>query len=119
MTERKTGTEVVDQAQDASIWNTEPAVVRGVVISIVGAVGTILVVFGWLDADQKQQLEENAGTIAVAVLVIVPILQGLWTRLAAYAPRTAAEIAVENTDAAYAAGQVGATKPAPTLAPPP
>lgn len=106
-----TGSKVIAQAHDNSIWNTEPAVARGAVISVVGAGGTILVVFGVLDNDQKMALAENAGTIAVSMLVIIPIMQGLWTRLAVWSGRTAARIAVAN-----AAKPSGA---APTLAPPP
>jgi hypothetical protein len=108
---QRAGAEVVEQAEDNSIWNTEPAVVRGAVISIVGAIATLLVVGGVLDADQKRTLEDNAGTIAVAVVVIVPILQSVWTRFAVWSGRTAAQIALEN--AAKPAGAV------PTLAPPP
>ena len=111
MTEQKTGAAVVAQARDNSVWNTEPAVARGAVISIVGAAATVLVVGGILDAGQKQQLEDNAGTIAVAVLTIVPILQAVWTRFGVWSGRTAAKIAVEN-----ATSPVGA---APTLTPPP
>lgn len=94
-----TGHEVVEQAKDNSVWNTEPAVVRGAVISIVGAIGTILVVSGILDTDQKQQLQDNAGTIAVAVVLILPILQGIWTRFGAWSGRSAARIALVNAKA--------------------
>lgn len=111
MAEPKTGVDVIEQAQDNSLWNTEPAVARAAVISVVGAGGTILVVFGILDNDQKQALAENAGTIAVAILAIVPIAQAVWTRVATYSPRTAAKIAVENAEAPAGA--------APTLLTPP
>lgn len=111
MTEPKTGSAVVEQAQDNSIWNTEPAVARGVVISVVGAGSAILVVFGVLDNDQKQVLAENAGTIAVSVLAIVPIVQAVWTRFGVWSGRTAARVAIDN---AYSA--IGA---APTLEGPP
>ena len=107
----KTGAAVVAQANDDGLLNTEPAIARGAVIALVGAVGTVLVVAGVLDEGQKQVLEENAGTIAVALLTIVPILQAVWTRFAVYSPRTAAGIAVEN-----ATSPIGS---APTLEPPP
>lgn len=105
------GVAVREQATNTSFLNTDPAVARGAIISIVGAIGTILVISGVLDAEQKRQLEENAGTIAVAVLVILPILQSVWTRAAVYSPRTAAEIAVTNSEQPAGAP--------PTLAPPP
>lgn len=106
-----TGKEVIAQSKDNSWLNTEPAVARGAVISVVGAGGTILVVFGILDNSQKEALAENAGTITVAILAIVPIVQAVITRLAVYSPRTAAKIAVANAKAPEGAP--------PTLAPPP
>jgi hypothetical protein len=111
MTDQKTGAEVKEQARDTSLLNTEPAVVRGAVISLVGAFAAVLVAFGVLDESQKQTLVDNAGTIAVAIMVILPILQGVWTRFAVYSPRSAAKIAVEN------AGQPASAQP--TLDPPP
>lgn len=111
MSDPKTGAAVVAQANDDSWLNTEPAVVRGAVISIVGALATLLVVGGVLDAEQKRTLEENAGTIAVAVLVILPILQSVWTRFGVWSGRTVAKIAMENASKSSSA--------VPTLAPPP
>jgi hypothetical protein len=108
---QKAGQEVNAQAKDNSLLNTEPAVVRGAVISVVGALATLLVVGGVLDESQKRQLEDNAGTIAVAVMLILPILQSVWTRFAVYSPRSAAQVAVAN--AAQPAGAL------PTLDPPP
>jgi hypothetical protein len=93
------GRDVVAQSKDTSIWNTEPAVARGLVISVVGAGGTILVVFGVLDNEQKEALAENAGTITVAILAIVPIVQAVWTRFGVWSGRTATRIAVENAKA--------------------
>lgn len=119
MSEATKRAEVVAVAKDDSWWNREPAVLRGAVVSVVGSVATVAVVAGWLPQEQKQLLEDNAGTIVVAVAAIIPIAQGLWTRLKAFAPKTAATIAVVNTDEAYAAGKTGAPKPAPTLLSPP
>lgn len=105
------GEAVIEQANDNSILNTEPAVVRGAVVSLVGAVGTVLVISGAISPEQKQVLEENAGTIAVAAMTILPILLSIWQRFSVYSPRTAARIAVEN-----AVQPAGA---APTLMTPP
>lgn len=96
MTETKTGEEVREQARDPSWLNRDPAIVRGAVISLVGAVATVLVVAGVLDTEQKRVLEDNAGIIALAVLTVVPIVQAAWTRASVYSPRTAAKIAVAN-----------------------
>jgi hypothetical protein len=96
MAEQKVGLAVVAQAQDNSIWNTEPAVARGAVIALVSAVGGVLVVTGILDNEQKEALSQNAGTIAFAALTIVPILQAVWTRFGAWSGRSVAKIALEN-----------------------
>jgi hypothetical protein len=96
MVEPTTGREVREQAQDNSFLNTEPAIARGAVIAAVGAIGTVLVVLGVLDESQKEALAENAGTIVVAILAILPIVQALWTRISVYSPRSAARIAVES-----------------------
>src|SRR5215207_8635557 len=109
--DQKVGGEVVEQATDNSIFNAEPAVVRGAVISVVCAFAALLVVGGVLDQGQKEALEQNAGTIAVAVMVILPILQSIWTRFAVYSPRSAAKIAVVNAAAP--------ARTVPTLDPPP
>jgi hypothetical protein len=111
MSHATSGTEVYAQASDNSIFNADPAIVRGAVISIVGLIAGLLVMTGVLSAEQKQVLEDNAGAIAVAVITILPILQAIWTRFAVYSPRTAAQIAVTN-----AAKPTGA---APTLEGPP
>jgi hypothetical protein len=121
MGEPTSGFAVREQAQDNSFLNTEPAVARGAAISLVGAVGTILVVFGVLDNTQKEALADNAGTIVVAILAILPIVQAAWTRIAVYSPRTAAKIAVQNADASVSATQEwGAPASAtPTMLTPP
>lgn len=90
--------DVVRQAQDDSWLNKEPAMVRGAVISAVGGLGAVLVVAGVLDEGQKQALADNAGAIAFAVWIIVPILQSAWTRLAVWSPRTAAQVAVASAE---------------------
>jgi hypothetical protein len=92
-----TGAEVVAQAENDSILNTEPSAVRGVVAS---GVTTVLVVFGVMAEDQRQPIITAVGETAfwgfTAVVTIVPIVQGLWTRLRTYSPKTAAEVAIEN-----------------------
>lgn len=106
-----TTTEVIEQAHDNSLPNTEPAIVAGAVVGIVGAVGSILVIGGYIDADQKKALEDSAGQIVPAVIVIAAIVQAIITRVRAYSPRTAARIALVNAKAPAGA--------APTLIGPP
>lgn len=92
------GHEVKKQASDDGPLNTEPAVVAGSVVGIVSAIAAILVIGGYIDEDQKRQLESSAGQIVPAVLLIVPIVAALIARIKTYSPRSAARIAVANAD---------------------
>lgn len=111
MAQNPTRSEVVAQANNDSPLNTDPALVRGAVVGIVGAVASILVIGGYVDEGQKSALVDNVGVIVPAVLVIASVIQAVWTRLAVYSPRSAARIAIENANAP-------AGSP-PSLAPPP
>jgi hypothetical protein len=111
MTDALTGHPVVKIANDASLPNTEPALITGSVVGIVGAAASILVIGGYIDADQSQQLKDAAGQLVPAVLIIVAIIQAVITRLHVYSPKSAANVAVINANAP--AGS------APILAPPP
>jgi hypothetical protein len=110
MTER-TGAAVVEQADDNSILNTEPAVATGVIVGAIGAIGAVAVIGGWIDQSAADELKKQAGIIVPSIFIIAGIVQGLLTRLRAYAPRTAAKIAIANATAPAGAP--------PTLAPPP
>jgi len=105
------GHEVVKQANDNSIQNTDPALVRGTIVGIVAAVCSILVLGGYIDESQKQSIIDNVGIIVPALVALISIIQAIWTRMAVYSPRSAAKIAVTN-----AAAPAGTP---PTLAPPP
>jgi hypothetical protein len=85
--------------------------ITGSVVGIVGAAASILVIGGYIDADQSQQLKDAAGQLVPAVLIIVAIIQAVITRLHVYSPKSAANVAVINANAP--AGS------APILAPPP
>lgn len=104
------GREVIQQAADNSVGNTEPALVRGAVVGVVTVVGSILVLGGYIDESQKQSLIDNIGVIIPAVFAIAAVVQAFWTRFGVYSPRSAAKIAVLNASPATIA---------PTLAPPP
>jgi hypothetical protein len=109
--EQKVGGEVVRQATDNSLMNTEPAAVAGAVVGIVGAVGSILVIGGYADTGQIDVLKNEAGIIVPACFIIAGTVQAIWTRMKAYSPRSAARIAVAN--AAATAGSVPALDPPP------
>ena len=107
----ESGQVVRDQARDDSFFNTEPAVLRGAILSGIGIATTVLVMTGVLSPEQKQILEDNALTIAAAIIAILPILQAIWTRFAVYSPRSAARTAVNN--AALPAGSPPVLKSPP------
>jgi hypothetical protein len=113
MSDVLTGAEVIEQANDDSILNTEPAAVRGIVVGAAGGVTMLLVVFGVMGEEQRQPIILAVGETAfwgfTAVVTIVPIVQGLWTRLRTYSPKTAAEVAVENYELGKASTQELAT----------
>jgi nitrate/nitrite transporter NarK len=99
MAEIVSGPEVVRQATDNSLGNTEPAIVAGAVVGIVGAVGSILVIGGYIDDSQSQQLKDAAGQIIPALFIVAAVVQAAWTRMKVYSPRSAAQIAIVNAKA--------------------
>ena len=97
MTEdQTTGVAVREQAADNSFGNTDPALARGAVVGVVTAIGSILVLSGLIDEDQKQALADNAGVLVPAVLAIAAIVQAVWTRASVWSPRTAARGSVAS-----------------------
>lgn len=109
--EQKVGSEVHRQANDNSIGNTDPVMLRTTIVGVISAVLAILVIGGYVTAGEKSAIEEQAGIIIPAVLILAQVIGGIWSRMAAYSPRSAAKIAVVN--ALAPAGAV------PTLDPPP
>jgi hypothetical protein len=106
-----TGHPVVKLANDSSLGNSEPALITGSVVGIVGAVASVLVIGGYIDPNQSQQLKDAAGQLVPAVLIIAAIIQAIITRLHVYSPKSAAQVAVMN-----AAAPAGTP---PSLDPPP
>lgn len=99
----KSGGAVVAQASDDSILNTEPIVAKAAVVGVATSVLLALGAFGIVTEEQRLTIIEQVGNITYAVFVILPIIVALltavWSRLSAYAPRTAARIAVANAAA--------------------
>lgn len=95
----KVGAAVVAQAEDNSLENTNPVAWRGALGSIVALLLMIAVYQGWITQDSSNVVSENIDKIIDAILVILPIAIALWARLKAYAPKTAAKIAVANASA--------------------
>src|SRR5215218_5090034 len=110
-TEQKVGGEVHRQALDNSLMNTDPVLVRTTIVGVVSAILAILVIGGYVTGDEKSAIEDQAGIIVPAVLILAQVIGGIWSRMAAYSPQSAAKIAVAN--AAAPAGAV------PILDPPP
>lgn len=93
----KTGAEVRAQARDNSLENTEPLAWRG----ILGAFLTFVLLFlkaqGLLTDEESGIISSQAEVIVDALIVLIPAAFMFWGRLKAYAPRTAAKIAVQNS----------------------
>jgi hypothetical protein len=107
---------VVAQAQDDSLANRDPVLVRAAIVGIINAVLAFLVVNGTMTEAESAQFVVNLKILAPSVALLAPLIAGWWGKLAAYSPRSAAEIAVENVNAGYVAGKEGAPLPEPTLA---
>lgn len=108
---QKVGGEVVAQAKDNGLFNTNPVVAANAIVGAIAAVGSILVIGGYVDSSEVEQIKAAAGQIVPAAFIIVSVIAGIWGRMHAYSPKSAAIIAVTN--AAAPAGAV------PTLDPPP
>jgi|SRR6188768_395849 len=111
MADMKVGQEVRAQSVDNSFGNTEPVLQAGTLTGVVSAILAILLIGNVIDEDQRKVLEENIGIIIPALIFIAPVIASLIGRLRAYSPRSAAKIAVANSNSA--AGS------APILDPPP
>lgn len=111
MSEPLTGREVVRQAHDDSLDNREPVALRGIIGQVVAVAVALLVYKGILEPDEGAAIGVQSDLIVGAVMVLVSVVTIAAQRARAYAPKTAAEIAVKN-----AAAPVGA---APTLVTPP
>lgn len=94
------GSVVRRQALDGSIMNTEPVVAKAAVVGVVGSVLLALGAFGLVTEDQRLAIIEQVGSITYGVFVVLPliisIVTGVWARLSAFSPRTAAQSAVES-----------------------
>jgi len=96
MSDAITGHPVVRQSEDNSLTNTEPAVLTGAIVGIIGAIGAVLVIGGWIDQQAADELKTQAGILVPSIFIVLGIVQGLITRMQAYSPRSAARIAVDN-----------------------
>lgn len=112
MTEPKTPSEVVAQAQDNSWWNKDPLVMKAAAVGIATSIAVSLGAFGLITDEQRTIIIEQVGNITFGVFVILPLVislaTALWARLSVFSPRTAARAAVTS-----------ATTGVPTLMPPP
>jgi peptidoglycan/LPS O-acetylase OafA/YrhL len=95
-----TGDEVRAQAVDNGIMNTEPLVAKATVVGVVSSLLVALGAFGLVTDEQRTVIIEQVGNITYGLFVIAPfvitMVSALWGRLSAYAPRTAALIALAN-----------------------
>jgi hypothetical protein len=95
-----TGDEVRAQAADNSIMNTEPIVAKNTVVGFTTSLLVALGAFGLVTEEQRSIIIEQVGVVTYGLFVLLPLVittvSALWSRLSAFAPRTAALIALAN-----------------------
>ena len=95
-----TGEQVREQAADTSIMSTEPVLAKAAVVGVVSSILVALGAFGLVTEEQRTIIIEQVGNVTYGLFVIAPIAitvgTALWQRLSAFAPRTAALIALAN-----------------------
>lgn len=95
-----TGEEVREQAADNSIMNTEPVVAKAAAVGIATSLLVAAGAFGLVTEEQRTIIIEQVGNITYGLFVILPLvitmISALWGRLSAFAPKTAAMIALVN-----------------------
>lgn len=91
---------VVAQANDDSLWNTEPAVAKAAVVGLVTSILVALGAFGLVSEEQRTAIVQAVGEVTYYLFVLLPLLAsvaaGIWTRLSVWSPRSAARLAIEN-----------------------
>lgn len=107
MTEPKVGQEVVNQANDDSLLNTEPLVAKAAVVGVATSVLVALGAFGLVTEEQRTTITHAVGELTYYLFVLLPLIvslvTGLWARLSTFSPRSAARIAVANAGASQTA----------------
>jgi hypothetical protein len=111
MTDALTGHAVVRQAADSSLPNTEPVALTQTIMQIVGVVVAVLVFKGYLEPNEGAFITAQSLVLIGAIISLAAFIGAALGRARAYAPKTAAVIAVAN-----AAAPAGSP---PSLAPPP
>lgn len=94
----ETGHVVREQASDDSIGNSEPAVITGAVVGIIGGIGAALVMNGKATTDDIRVLQDQAGIIIPAIFLVWGVGQGIITRFRVWSPRSAARAAVASAE---------------------
>lgn len=70
----------------------EPTLVRGLVLAILGLLGSAGLGLVVLSGEQTETLVTALVGVVTAVSTLVPLVQALWTRRAVYSPVTAAAL---------------------------
>lgn len=99
MTEVITGHEVVQQATDNSLGNTEPVGLTQTVMQIVGVVVAALVFKGYIEPNEGAFITVQALILVGAILSLAAFIGAALGRARAYSPKTAATIAIVNAKA--------------------
>lgn len=87
-------------ANSDSLDDKEPVALRGIIAQIVGVAVAVLIFKGVIEPDEGAAIGVQSEVIVGAIISLASIVGIVAQRAKAYAPKTAAEIAVENAIAA-------------------
>jgi hypothetical protein len=99
MTDALTGHEVVRQAADDSLGNTEPVALTQTIMQIIGVVVAVLVFKGYIQPNEGAFITAQSVILIGAIISLSAFVGAALGRARAYAPKTAATIAIVNAKA--------------------
>lgn len=96
MTSHKVGSEVVRQAADNSVGNTEPVALTQALMQLIGVIVAVLVFKGYVEPEEGTFITTQSLVLIGAILSLAALIGAALGRARAYSPKSAAKIAVVN-----------------------
>lgn len=106
MSEAQTGHEVVAQAADNSITNTDPVALSQTIMQIIGVVVAFAVFKGFIQPEEGAFITAQSLILVGAIISIAAFIGAALGRSRAYSPRSAAKVAVLNAESPVGAPPV-------------
>jgi hypothetical protein len=98
MTDALTGHEVVRQAADDSLGNTEPVALTQTIMQIIGVVVAVLVFKGYIQPNEGAFITAQSVVLIGAIISLSAFVGAALGRARAYAPRSTARVAIANAN---------------------